>query len=95
MTFTAGMIGKRNVDCINGRKWVLEHLRDLYGSGSKEIRRALKHFCKVAQEMFPRKRNTNYFYIISWTDNEDISYQNIADVLNETVRRMNRKSQVT
>jgi len=91
MTFTADMIGKRNVDCINGRKWVLEHLRDLYVSGSVEIRIALKHFCQVAQEMFPRKRNTNYFYIISWTDNEDISYQNIADVLNESVSRTERE----
>lgn len=38
--------------------------------------------------MFPRKRNTDAFFIIGWTDNEDISYQDIADVLNETARRM-------
>lgn len=88
MTFTADMIGKRNVDCINGRKWALDHLRDAYGSGTKAIRKALKHFSSAAQEMFPRKRNTDAFFIIGWTDNEDISYQDIADVLNETARRM-------
>ncbi len=87
MIYTADMIGKRNADCVNGRKWVLEHLRDRYGSGTKEIRKALKIFCAIAQEMYPRKRNTNYFYIVSWTDNEDISCENIADALNETVKR--------
>lgn len=87
--YTADMIGKRNADCVNGRKWVLELLRDRYGSGTKKIRKALKVFCKTAQEMYPRKRNTKHFYIISWTDNEDISYQDIANVLNEMVRRLN------
>lgn len=85
MIYTPDMIGKRGHDCINGRKWALRHMQDRYGSGNcKDV---LKLFCKLAQERYPRKRNTNYFYIISWTDNEDITYENIAEVLNEAVQR--------
>ncbi len=85
MIYTADMIGKRDHDCVNGRKWYLRHLVDRYGSGNCVD--VLRHFKEVAKTRYPRKLYTENWCSFCWSDMPETTYAEIADVLNEAVRR--------